>query len=117
MPTACAWSVYRKLAAASSDDEVASVTPRSLTAMASRPRRPSASRRLPCLRLRAREHGVTEIGVTGSQVRISPFTLPDSLQVRLQRLYLSATYRPTTSTVAVPIPKAGGGSARCATMS
>ena len=51
---------------------------------------------------------MTEIGVAGSQVRISPLTLPDSLQVRLKRLYPSATYRPTTSTVAVPIPKSGG---------
>jgi transcription-repair coupling factor (superfamily II helicase) len=99
---------YRKLAAASSDDEVASVIAEITDRYGEPPTQTQRLAAIARLRLRAREHGVTEIGVTGSQVRISPFTLPDSLQVRLKRLYPSATYRPTTSTVAVPIPKAGG---------
>ena len=40
-------------------------------------------------------------------------TLPDSAQVRLKRMYPAASYRATTSTVQVPIPRAGGiGAAR-----
>jgi transcription-repair coupling factor (superfamily II helicase) len=35
-------------------------------------------------------------------------TLPDSAQVRLKRMYPAAHYRATTSTVQVPIPRAGG---------
>jgi transcription-repair coupling factor (superfamily II helicase) len=34
-------------------------------------------------------------------------TLADSQQLRLKRLYPSASYRATTSTVQVPIPRAG----------
>jgi transcription-repair coupling factor (superfamily II helicase) len=35
-------------------------------------------------------------------------TLLDSAQVRLKRMYPAANYRATTSTVQVPIPRAGG---------
>ena len=35
-------------------------------------------------------------------------TLADSAQVRLARMYPGAQYRATTSTVQVPIPRAGG---------
>ncbi|EUA29939.1 putative transcription-repair coupling factor [Mycobacterium xenopi 4042] len=41
-------------------------------------------------------------------MRLSPMTLPDSAQVRLVRLHPGARYRATTSTVQVPIPRAGG---------
>ncbi len=41
-------------------------------------------------------------------MRLSPITLPDSAQVRLKRMYPAASYRATTSTVQVPIPRAGG---------
>ena len=36
-------------------------------------------------------------------------TLLDSQQLRLKRLYPSANYRATTSTVQVPIPRSGNG--------
>ena len=46
---------------------------------------------------------------TETTVRITPLILPDSAQVRLKRLYPAATYRATTSTVQVPVPRAGTG--------
>jgi transcription-repair coupling factor (superfamily II helicase) len=42
-------------------------------------------------------------------LRVSPLTLLDSQQLRLKRLHPSAHYRATTSTVQVPIPRAGDG--------
>ena len=42
-----------------------------------------------------------------STLRISPLQLVDSQQLRLKRLYPSANYRATTTTVQVPIPRAG----------
>ncbi|MFT4202070.1 transcription-repair coupling factor [Gordonia sp. (in: high G+C Gram-positive bacteria)] len=99
---------YRKLAAAGSDDEVAGV----LTELTDRYGPPPVeTERLAAiarLRLCARDLGVTEVALAGSQIRISPLPLPDSLQVRLKRLYKAAVYRPTTHTVSVPIPKSGG---------
>lgn len=62
------------------------------------------------LRLLARAHGVIEVGAaSATTVRITPLTLPDSAQLRLKRLYAGATYRATTSTVQLPIPRAGSG--------
>ena len=65
------------------------------------------------LRLRCRERGITEIGLAGTGLKISPLPLLDSEQVRLKRLYPAANYRATTSVVTLPIPRTGGvGSAR-----
>ncbi len=62
------------------------------------------------LRLLAREYGVTEISAPSeSTLRLSPLALLDSQQLRLKRLYPSAHYRATTSTVQVPIPRSGSG--------
>jgi transcription-repair coupling factor (superfamily II helicase) len=65
------------------------------------------------LRLLCRHYGVTEVAATGTgsatTLRITPLTLLDSAQVRLKRLYPAAGYRATTSTVQVPIPRAGTG--------
>ena len=62
------------------------------------------------LRLLAREYGITEISAPSeSTLRLSPLTLLDSQQLRLKRMYPSAHYRATTSTVQVPIPRSGTG--------
>ena len=65
------------------------------------------------LRLLCRHYGVTEVAATGTgsatTLRVMPLPLPDSAQVRLKRLYPAAGYRATTSTVQVPIPRAGAG--------
>jgi len=59
------------------------------------------------LRLLCRQYAVAEVAATETTVRITPLILPDSAQVRLKRLYPAATYRATTSTVQVPVPRAG----------
>ncbi|NLG48366.1 TRCF domain-containing protein, partial [Gordonia sp. (in: high G+C Gram-positive bacteria)] len=60
------------------------------------------------LRIRCREHGVTEVGLAGESVKVSPLLLLDSEQVRLARLYKAANYRATTHTVTLPIPRTAG---------
>jgi transcription-repair coupling factor (superfamily II helicase) len=57
-----------------------------------------------------RHYGITELSaVSESTLRLSPLPLADSQQLRLKRLYPGAHYRATTSTVQVPIPRAGSG--------
>src|SRR6202012_3349613 len=61
------------------------------------------------LRLVCRGAGITEVSApSAATVRLAPITLLDSAQVRLKRMYPAANYRATTSTVQVPIPRAGG---------
>ena len=57
------------------------------------------------LRLAARAQGIAEIAAAGSSVRFAPVELPDSIQVRLARLYPSATIKPATRTIVIPKPR------------
>jgi transcription-repair coupling factor (superfamily II helicase) len=100
---------YRRLAAASSDSEVGAVIDELTDRYGALP---EPARRLVAvarLRLLCRASGITEVSApSAATVRLSPMSLPDSAQVRLQRIYPGARYRATTATVQVPIPRAGG---------
>ncbi|MET0315775.1 MAG: TRCF domain-containing protein, partial [Rhodococcus fascians] len=101
---------YRRLAAAPDDKAVDAVIEELIDRYGPLPEPAELLIALARLRLLARAKGVTEVGaLSGSTVRISPLTLQDSGQLRLKRLYAGAAYRATTSTVQVPIPRAGSG--------
>jgi transcription-repair coupling factor (superfamily II helicase) len=101
---------YRRLAAAADDSAVDAVIEELVDRYGPLP---EPARRLVAvarLRLLLRSYGITEISaISESTLRISPLQLVDSQQLRLKRLYPSANYRATTSTVQVPIPRAGSG--------
>jgi transcription-repair coupling factor (superfamily II helicase) len=101
---------YRRLAAAGDDAAVDAVIEELIDRYGPLP---SAAQRLVAvarLRLLFRERGITEISsISESTLRLSPLQLADSQQLRLKRLYPGAHYRATTSTVQVPIPRAGSG--------
>ncbi|MCW4386418.1 transcription-repair coupling factor [Salinibacterium sp. SYSU T00001] len=60
------------------------------------------------LRRRAQRAALSEVVVMGPNLRLAPLELPDSLQVRLQRMYPGARYFAQNNAVVVPLPKAGG---------
>ncbi len=101
---------YRRLAAAADDPGVDAVVEELIDRYGPLP---SAAERLVAvarLRLLLRQYGITEVSsVSESTLRLSPLQLVDSQQLRLKRLYPGAHYRATTSTVQVPIPRAGSG--------
>jgi transcription-repair coupling factor (superfamily II helicase) len=100
---------YRRLAAAGDDAAVAAVVDELTDRYGPLPEQARRLVAVARLRLLARGYGVTEVTTTGTSLRVSPLTLLDSQQVRLKLLYPSASYRATTSTVQVPIPRAGQG--------
>ncbi|NRQ48236.1 transcription-repair coupling factor [Aeromicrobium stalagmiti] len=57
------------------------------------------------LRVRVREAGLTEVTAAGPNVRFAPMTLPDSAQMRLQRVYPRSTYKVAAEVALVPRPK------------
>ena len=59
------------------------------------------------LRQQARAAGVGDIMVQGTRIKLHPVELPDSLQVRLKRLFPGAAYRAAAQAVQLPFPKAG----------
>ncbi|MGB9375746.1 MAG: hypothetical protein WCA82_16475, partial [Jiangellales bacterium] len=56
----------------------------------------------------ARTRGLREVVLTGQQVRLAPLELPDSVKVRLNRLYPKSVVKTTIDTVLVPRPKEPG---------
>jgi transcription-repair coupling factor (superfamily II helicase) len=56
-------------------------------------------------RARARKAGLTEVALQGNQIRFAPADLPESRQIRLQRLYPKSILKPATQTLLVPVPK------------
>ncbi|WP_371514963.1 TRCF domain-containing protein, partial [Mycobacterium sp. 1164966.3] len=100
---------YRRLASAGDDAAVAAVVDELTDRYGPLP---EPARRLVAvarLRLLCRAAGITEVSApSAATVRLSPMNLPDSAQVRLKRIHPGASYRATTSTVQVPIPRAGG---------
>ena len=69
------------------------------------------------LRARARRAGLTDITLQGNHVRFAPVELPDSRQVRVQRLYPRTLLKPAVRTMLVPVPKAAPGSSGAAATS
>ncbi len=57
------------------------------------------------LRNLCREHGIEEIVSQGKNVRFSPVNLPESRQMRLQRLYPGAAVKHATELILVPKPE------------
>ncbi|WP_062995487.1 transcription-repair coupling factor [Nocardia mikamii] len=96
---------YRKLAAAQDDSALAAVVEELVDRYGPLPVEVGRLVSVAKLRLLCREYGIQEVGVTGTTLKVSPLQLPDSKQMRLKRLYPSASYRPTTGIVQLPLPR------------
>ncbi len=57
------------------------------------------------LRTAARRVGLTDITAAGNHIRFAPVELPESRQVRVQRLYPKTVLKSTVRTMLVPAPK------------
>jgi transcription-repair coupling factor (superfamily II helicase) len=100
---------YRRLAAAADDAAIDAVVEELNDRYGALPEPAQRLLAVARLRLLCRGAGITEVSApSAATVRLAPITLLDSAQVRLKRMYPSANYRATTSTVQVPIPRAGG---------
>ncbi|MFD6859227.1 transcription-repair coupling factor [Rhodococcus sp. NPDC060090] len=99
---------YRKLAAATDDSAISAVIDELVDRYGPLPEEVRRLVSVAKLRLLAREYGLEEIAVAGTQLKISPMELPDSKQMRLKRLYPTAQYRATSGTVQLPLPRTGG---------
>ncbi|MCS5731878.1 transcription-repair coupling factor [Herbiconiux moechotypicola] len=60
------------------------------------------------LRRAAQKSGLSEVVAMGSNLRVAPAELPDSIQVRLKRMYPGGKYFAQTSSVSVPLPVVDG---------
>jgi transcription-repair coupling factor (superfamily II helicase) len=96
---------YTRIAAIDSDDQIVAVR-EELTDRYGLPPEPVRNLlEVARLRSRARRVGLTDIALQGSYVRFAPVSLPESRQVRAQRLYPKTVLKPQVRTMLVPVPK------------
>ncbi|NEM90715.1 transcription-repair coupling factor [Galbitalea soli] len=60
------------------------------------------------LRRLAQKAGLSDVVAMGSNLRVAPADLPDSIQVRLQRMYPGSRYLAQAKALTVPMPRIGG---------
>jgi len=96
---------YRRIAAITSEEEIAQVHDELKDRFGPPPVPVLNLLEVARFRARARKAGLTEITVQGNFVKFSPVDLPDSRQVRLQRLYPKSVLKQNVGTLLVPMPK------------
>ena len=96
---------YRALASATTDEAVDAVRAELVDRYGPVP--PQVENLLAVARFKVicRARGLTEVSLQGNQIRFTPLDLPESAQLRLQRLYDKSHYKQTVSTVSVPRPR------------
>ena len=96
---------YTRIAAIDSDDGIVAVR-EELADRYGRPPEPVENLlEVARLRSRARRVGLTDLRLQGSYLRFAPVELPESRQVRAQRLYPKTVLKPQVRTMLVPVPR------------
>ncbi|TDE28924.1 transcription-repair coupling factor [Actinomadura sp. 6K520] len=96
---------YRRIAAITSEDEIGAVHDELKDRFGPLPVPVLNLLEVARFRAKARRAGLADVTVQGNFVKFSPARLPDSKQVRLQRLYPKSILKATTDTLLVPAPK------------
>ncbi|WP_354593620.1 transcription-repair coupling factor [Frigoribacterium sp. PvP054] len=103
---------YQKLSTASSptstDDQIDAVLDELTDRYGEPPAPVLALIEVSRLRRAAQKAGLSEVVVMGSNLRVAGVDLPDSMQVRLQRMYPGARWFAQANAVSVPLPRAHG---------
>jgi len=97
---------YTRIAAIDSEQDIAAVH-EELTDRYGEPPEPVLNLlEVARLRTNARKVGLTDVTLQGNHVRFAPVEqLPDSRQVRIQRMYPKTILKPAVATMLVPVPK------------
>jgi transcription-repair coupling factor (superfamily II helicase) len=98
---------YRKIAAAPDDSALDAVRAELTDRYGPLPQPVERLLKVAAFRQACRSHGVTEVTLQGSSLRLAPLELADSKLVRLKRLYPKAVYKPAVRTVSLPRPTEG----------
>jgi len=100
--------VYRRLAAAKSNEDLDQVDEELNDRFGSYPEVVANLLEIAKVRVRAKELNLTEVIVQGKYLRLAPITLSDSLSVRMARLYPGHIYKAAISTLLLPLPSSKG---------
>jgi transcription-repair coupling factor (superfamily II helicase) len=97
--------LYRRLADVAKPEDVQAIREELLDRFGELPEEAIALLAVAQLRALAKSHGIQEVVASGKFLRLTPLTLPESRQLRLNRLYPGSLYKGPTRTVLVTLPK------------
>ena len=97
--------LYRRLADVAKAEDVQGIREELLDRFGELPEEAIALLAVAQLRALAKSHGIHEVVASGKFLRLTPLTLPESRQLRLNRLYPGSLYKGPTRTVLVTLPK------------
>jgi transcription-repair coupling factor (superfamily II helicase) len=103
---------YRKIAAAVDADGLTAVEEELKDRYGNPPLPVQRLFAVAAFRQTCRAHGVREVTLQGSSIRVAPLALRDSQLVRLKRLYPKANYKAVSELVTVPRPTEGAAGGR-----
>ncbi|MGH8836048.1 MAG: transcription-repair coupling factor [Actinomycetes bacterium] len=95
---------YKRIASVGSDADVTSVSEELTDRYGQFPIEVANLLEVARFRARAAELGLSEVTLTGSQIRFAPVELAESRQLRLKRLYPRSVVKPAVRTILVPRP-------------
>ncbi|MEO9325619.1 transcription-repair coupling factor [Nocardioides sp. C4-1] len=96
--------MYRRLAEVRTDDDVDKIAEEMVDRYGEPPVEVVSLQLVARFRARARQAGVGEVTIAGRNVRFAPVSLPESRQVRLQRMYPKSIIKAAADAVLVPRP-------------
>src|SRR5439155_23346915 len=96
---------YRALASAATDEAVDAVRAELIDRYGPIPEPVENLLAVARFKVLCRRFGITEVSMQGNLVRFSPVELPESAQLRLQRLYDKSHYKHAVGTMSAPRPK------------
>ena len=96
--------MYKRLAAVTTTAELAAVRDELVDRYGEPPAPVQALLAVAAFRLEAKRRGVTEVIQAGTNIRFAPAELPESVQLRLARVYPGAQYRKAAGFLLVPRP-------------
>ncbi|MFT4288449.1 transcription-repair coupling factor [Nocardioides sp.] len=99
--------MYKRLAEVRSDEDVDAIAEEMTDRYGDLPQEVTSLLLVARFRARARAAGVAEVTIAGKNVRFAPVSLPESRQVRLQRIYPKSLVKSTVDTILVPRPVSG----------
>jgi len=98
--------IYRRLADAISNQELEDIREELVDRFGALPEPTEELMKLAALRVRAKGYGLTEVVLQGKNLRISPITLPDSIVMRLNRVYPGSIVKAANESILVARPAA-----------
>ncbi|HEY3338142.1 MAG TPA: transcription-repair coupling factor [Propionicimonas sp.] len=96
--------MYKRLAAVTTDADIKAVRDELVDRYGDPPAPVEALLAVAAFRIEARRRGVHEVVANGAMIRFAPADLPDSAQLRLNRLYPGSLVRKASSYILVPRP-------------